>query len=169
MSGGPWRWSRPTSADYATIILEVDDWWGGRAMRDMLPRLFIEHFADTSWVVYDSSAQLAAFLIGFRSPADPTLTYVHFVGVAPAARGHGLGRELYDRFCVQMATLGCTRVAAVTAPTNTTSLSFHTALGFTPKDSPVTTPSGTPYIPDYDGPGEDRVYLTRSITVPAQP
>jgi hypothetical protein len=37
------------SADYRPVISVIDDWWGGRRMADMLPRLFFEHFSDTRW------------------------------------------------------------------------------------------------------------------------
>jgi hypothetical protein len=36
-------------SDYRTVIAVIDDWWGGRHMADMLPRLFFEHFTDTSF------------------------------------------------------------------------------------------------------------------------
>lgn len=31
-------------SDYPAIISVLDEWWGGRKMSDMLPRLFFEHF-----------------------------------------------------------------------------------------------------------------------------
>jgi hypothetical protein len=33
------------SADYDRIAPLVDEWWGGRQMLDMLPRLFFVHFS----------------------------------------------------------------------------------------------------------------------------
>ena len=33
-------------SDYDAIIRVVDDWWGGRRMASMLPRLFFEHFTE---------------------------------------------------------------------------------------------------------------------------
>ena len=35
--------------DHQQIISVVDDWWGGRPMARMLPRLFFLHFQDTSF------------------------------------------------------------------------------------------------------------------------
>ena len=35
-----------TPSDYERIVAVVDDWWGGRNMRPLLPRLFLDHFAD---------------------------------------------------------------------------------------------------------------------------
>ena len=37
-------------SDYERISPLVDDWWGGRQMRALLPRLFFEHFRETSFV-----------------------------------------------------------------------------------------------------------------------
>lgn len=121
-------------------------------MVDMLPKLFFLHFRDTSFVA-ERDAALAGFLVGFLSPAEPGEAYVHFVGVSPEERGSGLGRELYERFFELARANGRTRVSCVTSPLNSGSLAFHTAIGFEPS---------TPQ-PGYDGPGEDRVVLTRSL------
>jgi predicted GNAT superfamily acetyltransferase len=95
----------------------------------------------------------AGFLVGFLSPSEPEEAYVHFVGVSPSERGSGLGRELYERFFAAARDRGRTRISCVTSPLNGGSLAFHTALGFEP---------GPPRA-DYDGPGEDRVVLTRLL------
>ena len=63
-----------TPDDYASIIAVVDSWWGGRAMAAMLPRLFFEHFRDTSFVA-EVDGTLVGFLIGFFSPALPSEAY----------------------------------------------------------------------------------------------
>ena len=36
--------------DYGRVIAVVDEWWGGREMRAMLPKLFFVHFQSTSFV-----------------------------------------------------------------------------------------------------------------------
>lgn len=122
-------------------------------MAAMLPRLFIDHFSGTSYVVDDAHGGLAGFVVAFASPADPSTVYVHFVGVAPGMRGSGLGRELYARVATEASAAGRSRIAAVTSPVNTTSLAFHSALGF----------ELGPVIPGYDGPGEDRVPMTWTL------
>ena len=86
-----------TPADYDRIAPVVDEWWGGRAMIDMLPRLFFVHFADTAFVAEDG-AELAGFLAGFLSQTRPDEAYIHFAGVSPDHRGRGVGRLLYERF-----------------------------------------------------------------------
>jgi predicted GNAT superfamily acetyltransferase len=121
-------------------------------MVDMLPKLFFVHFRDTSFVA-ERKGQLAGFLVGFLSQSEPDAAYVHFVGVSPAERGTGLGRELYERFFDQARAEGRTRVSCVTSTANTRSVAFHTAIGFEPSEPQ----------PGYDGPGEDRIVLTRSL------
>ncbi|WP_330461411.1 GNAT family N-acetyltransferase [Streptomyces sp. NBC_00820] len=131
--------------DYDRIIAVADEWWE-RPISSVLPRLHLDHFHRTSLVAEDESG-LAGFLVGLISPSAPDAAYIHFVGVAPRIRGTGLGRRLYHRFFELAAAEGRSRVGAVTSPQNRRSIAFHTAMGFT-----VTGP-----VPDYDGPGADRV------------
>jgi GNAT superfamily N-acetyltransferase len=98
-------------------------------MRDMLPKLFFVHFADTSFVA-ERDGELAGFLVGFLSQSEPDEAYVHFVGVSPDERGTGLGRELYERFFAVARDQGRRRVTCVTSPANAGSLAFHEAIGF---------------------------------------
>jgi ribosomal protein S18 acetylase RimI-like enzyme len=139
-------------ADHARVMGVIDEWWGGRRMRDMLPKLFFLHFADTTFVA-ERDGELAGFLVGFLSQSEPEDAYVHFVGVSPDERGSGLGRELYERFFAAARSHGRRRVSCVTSPANTGSIAFHRAIGFEPSRPQ----------PDYDGPGEDRVVLTRTL------
>jgi ribosomal protein S18 acetylase RimI-like enzyme len=130
------------------VISVIDDWWGGRRMAAMLPKLFFVHFRDTSFVAEDDGS-LAGFLCGFCSQTHDDEAYVHFVGVDPERRGSGLGRELYERFFAAVAPR--TVVRAVTAPVNERSVAFHRALGF----------EVVRVDEDYDGRGEARVLLVR--------
>jgi hypothetical protein len=36
--------------DYKLIISVLDQWWEGRRMSDMLPKLFFVHFCQTSFI-----------------------------------------------------------------------------------------------------------------------
>ena len=36
-------------SDHDPVIAVIDEWWGGRPMAHMLPRLFFDHFTDTSF------------------------------------------------------------------------------------------------------------------------
>ena len=140
-------------SDYGRVIGRLNTWWGGRDMAPMLPKLFFVHFEGTSFVVDGDDGQLAGFLVGFVSQANPEEAYVHFVGVAPEHRGEGLGRRLYERFFEEARAAGCTMARCVTSPANGDSVAFHEALGFAQER----------VVADYDGPGEDRVLLVRPL------
>jgi GNAT superfamily N-acetyltransferase len=151
---------RPTEADHPRVLAAMEEWWGGlggaegvRYRAALLPRLYVQHFATTSTVVDHPDGRLAAFLVGFLSPAEPGTAYVHVVGVDPAARRTGLGRTLYRGFIDEAARAGARTVEAVTSPTNTRSIAFHTALGF----------GVGPVVADHDGPGNDRVRFTLTL------
>lgn len=137
-------------ADYGSVIGVIDDWWGGRPMAAMLPKLFFIHFRDTSFVA-EEDGRIVGFLCGFRSQTHDDEAYIHFVGVDPTHRGSGLGRELYERFFEAVAPRSVVR--AVTAPVNERSVAFHQALGFEVERVDE----------NYDGRGEARVLLTRRL------
>jgi len=82
------------SCDYDQIIIHLNEWWGGRKMTDMLPRLFFNHFKNTCYII-ESNDKIKGFIIGFISQVDSTLGYVHFIGVNPEFRKEGLGKILY--------------------------------------------------------------------------
>ena len=134
-------------ADYPRVHAVIDDWWGGRPMAAMLPKLFFVHFRDTSFVAEDDDGSLAGFLCGFRSQTFADEAYIHFVGVDPARRAGGLGRALYEWFFASVPERSVVR--AVTSPVNERSVAFHQALGFEVER----------VDDDYDGRGEARVLL----------
>jgi GNAT superfamily N-acetyltransferase len=155
---------RPTEGDHPGIVAAVDDWWGGRRIHDLLPRLWFQHFTGTSWLAETEAGRPAGFLIGFISPDDPSVAYIHMVGTGPNHRRAGLGRELYRRFIEDVTPRGVKRVRAITWPGNRVSVEFHTELGFRPVDGPGSQNLyGTRAFPDYDYPGEERVVFERSI------
>jgi hypothetical protein len=69
--------------DNQPIISVLNDWWGGRAMTDVLPKLFFVHFQQTSFIAEKDGA-LAGFLIGLFSQTFSNESYIHFVGVNPS-------------------------------------------------------------------------------------
>ena len=164
-AGHPSLVFRPaTEGDHARVVAAIPDWWqtpNSATLPLLLPRLFFQHFGDTSTIVEDRDGRLAAFLVGFRSQSQPEVAYVHFVGVRPDLRGAGLARTLYERFFAQMQALGCRRVDAITGPVNLRSQAFHRAMGFALGGD--TGLDGVPAYLDYDGPGEHRVTFTRAI------
>jgi ribosomal protein S18 acetylase RimI-like enzyme len=142
----------------------MDEWWGGRRMRALLPRLWLEHFSGTSWVVEDPDGRLRGFLVAFIGQDDPDTGYVHLIATDPNRRHAGIGRALYERAFADLAGHGARRVTAVTWPGNRASVAFHRAMGFRVDDGPGTQPIyGTPAHPDHDGPGEDRVVFLRDL------
>lgn len=155
---------RPTEADHAGIVALVDEWWGERRIHGMLPRLWFQHFAGTSWLAETAAGRPTGFLVGFISPDDPSVAYVHMVGTDPNRRRRGLGRELYRRFFDDMGGRGVACVRCVTWPGNRSSVAFHTALGFRPQEGAGSQNLyGTRAFPDYDAPGDDRVVFEREI------
>ena len=167
-----WSVRHPHPDDHARVQAVLGRWWAGfgseagvRERAALLPRLFLEHFTDTSYLIEDDDGQLAAFLIGFLSPSRPGMAYVHFVGVDPAAQRAGLGRWLYARFCAAATARGAREVGCITSPGNRDSIAFHTRLGFRPEPGDRTV-DGIPVHSDHDGPGLHRVVLTRSLANP---
>ncbi|WP_249355354.1 GNAT family N-acetyltransferase [Nocardia farcinica] len=150
----------PNEEDHARVLAVLDEWWGGlggaegsRQRAGLLPRLFFQHFTDTSTVV-ERDGQLVGFLIGFLSQSRPDEAYIHFVGVAPDLHGHGLGRALYERFFALVRARGRRIVRAITSDTNTASQAFHARMGFT---------VSTAAYPGYDGPNTVRVTFERVL------
>jgi GNAT superfamily N-acetyltransferase len=148
-------------SDFEFVSSVVDDWWGGRPVRHLLPRLFFEHFTQTSLAI-PATTGLLGFLVGFRSQAQPSIGYIHFVGVAPPERGKGLARALYEGFFNAAAMQGCTEVRCITSPVNAGSVGFHRALGFSLVPSPHVE-NGFPVAKDYSAPGQSRVLFSRQI------
>ncbi|MFF0549668.1 GNAT family N-acetyltransferase [Streptomyces sp. NPDC004311] len=143
--------------DHLRVLGVLDTWWGGlkgaagateRAL--LLPRLYFQHFATSSFLVEHDDGAIAAFLVGFLSQSEPDTAYVHFVGVDPSLHGQGVGRALYQAFFELSDSHGRRYVRCITSPENTASQAFHTRLGFT----------ASTVKPDYDGPGLDRVTFT---------
>lgn len=136
--------------DYGRVVAVVDEWWGGRQMAAMLPKLFFVHFRDTSFVA-EADGALAGFLCGFRSQTFADEAYVHFVGVDPSRRASGLGRALYERFFEAVRPRRVVR--AVTSSVNERSVAFHRALGFEVERVDES----------YDGAGAARVLLVKHL------
>ena len=148
-------------SDYPVIVSKLDEWWGGRSMTGLLPRLFFQHFNDSSWVIEDHG-EVVGFLVGFWSQTYRDTGYIHFAGVHPAYRSQGLGGQLYEQFFQAMRDTGRHIVEAVTSPVNRRSVAFHTHLGFTmvPGDGVV---DSIPVHRNYDGRGGDRVIFRKVL------
>ena len=145
------RHARPS--DYGRVVGVVNEWWGGREMAPMLPRLFFVHFEGTSFVAEDEAGRLAGFICGFLSQTHADEAYVHFVGIDPDFRNAGVGRALYAHFFEAARAAGRSVVRCVTAPENEASVVFHTRLGFEVERVEE----------NYDGHGASRVLMRRSL------
>jgi ribosomal protein S18 acetylase RimI-like enzyme len=158
------RFRRPSEADYGAIVRVVDDWWGGRKLDVLLPRLWLQHFTGTSWLAETIDGRLAGFLIGFHSPDQAGVAYCHMIATSPNLRRAGLGRALYERFFDDARAAGRIEVHAVTWPGNRGSIDFHRSLGFEIVAGPGSQNLyGTPSKADYDFDREDRAILVRRL------
>ncbi|MCR8579811.1 GNAT family N-acetyltransferase [Streptomyces sp. Isolate_219] len=160
----------PAPADHPRLQQALAGWWdglGGEAgaqQRQLLvPRLFLQHFADTSFWIERPDHTLHAFLIGFLSQTDPRAAYIHFVGVCPEGRREGIGSALYDRFFTTARAAGRTQVRCITSPNNRNSIAYHTRMGFQLEPGDRIDDDGVPLHGDYDGPGLDRVSFVRKL------
>jgi ribosomal protein S18 acetylase RimI-like enzyme len=155
---------RPIEADYQAISSVIDDWWGGRQLDHLLPRLWLQHFTGTSWLAEGRDGRLAGFLIGFLSPDQPNVAYCHLIAANPNLRRRGVGRALYEHFFEDARAGGRSVVTAITWPANHTSIAFHRALGFEVDTGPESKNLyGTPARAGYDFDREDRAILVRAL------
>ena len=155
---------RPTEADHPRVVDVVDEWWGGRRVRHLLPRLWLEHFNGTSWIVERPDGRLAGFLVAFISQDDPDdglRPHDRRRAEPPAPRaGPGPVRARLRR----PGRAGARRVVGRDVARQPHSVAFHRALGFRVDDGPGTQRLyGTPAYVDHDGPGEDRVVFIRDL------
>lgn len=148
-------------ADHPRIIAVMDEWWGGRKLTHAVPRIFLEHFCNTS-IVLEKDGELAAFLIGFFSQAHEDAGYIHFAGVHPEFRNLGVGRYMWDWFAATCKESGRRRVLSCTSPVNKDSINFHQKVGFIvlPGDKEV---DGVQFTSDYNRPGDDKVLFERRL------
>ena len=121
------RNSKPS--DHHRIINVLKDWWGGRDLTWMLPKLFLIHFCDTSFII-EKDDELIAFLIGFLSQSNTDEGYIHFVGVHPDYRSVGIGEYLYKQFYKICKENNRDTIKTCTSPVNKGSIEFHKKIGF---------------------------------------
>ncbi|KMK95224.1 GNAT family N-acetyltransferase [Rossellomorea marisflavi] len=150
------------SQDYYEISPVINEWWGGRNMADMLPKVFFDHFQDTSFVM-ERGGRIAGFLVGFLSQSKKGEAYIHFVGVHPEYRQLGIGKALYEQFFAEASSRGCQKVRCLTSPVNTGSIAYHTRMGFKIEKGDKLTDSGIHVHSDYDGKGQDRVLFVKAF------
>ncbi|HZH61600.1 MAG TPA: GNAT family N-acetyltransferase [Metabacillus sp.] len=149
------------SSDYYKISPLINEWWGGRNMSDMLPKLFFEHFSNTSFIA-EKDGEIVGFLIGFLSQSHLKEAYIHFVGVHPNYRKNSIGKQLYNHFFNVVLQNGRKIIRCVTSPVNEVSITYHTKMGFEiengDKDS-----GGFSVNTNYDGINQDRVLFVKYL------
>jgi L-2,4-diaminobutyric acid acetyltransferase len=85
--------------------------------------LLCSHFAD-SCVVAERAGELVGFVLAYRPPNDRAALFVWQIGVAPAARGLGLGRQLLDALVALPACRDARFLTATVSPDNGPSLAL---------------------------------------------
>ena len=154
---------RPIEADHRFLVNSVDDWWGGRKMHQLLPRLWLQHFTGTSWIAVVDD-RIVGFLVGFISPDRPDEAYIHMVGTSP---NHRDGRPRPDP--VRAVLRG--RPGAGRPARHGHHLARQSHVGGLPsrdglhpgRGAGTQNLYGTPAYPDYDADGDDRVVFSREI------
>ncbi|WP_223593756.1 GNAT family N-acetyltransferase [Neobacillus bataviensis] len=149
------------SSDYNVISPLINEWWGGRQMSDMLPKLFFVHFKNTSFIA-EKDGEILGFLIGFLSQSDKDVAYIHFVGVNPNHRKNQIGKQLYNEFFNVAKKHKVNFVRAVTSPVNKVSIAYHTKMGFNIENGDKEV-DGVSVFSDYDGPNQDRVLFVKGV------
>ena len=148
-------------SDYYVISPLINEWWGGRNMSDMLPKLFFDHFKNTS-LIAENEGKLVGFLIGFLSQSHSNEAYIHFVGVDPNYRKHNIGKHLYNKFFNVVKQNSRSIVRCVTSPVNKVSIAYHTKMGFEIEEGDRVV-DGVSIYTDYDGPNQDRVVFVKHL------
>lgn len=148
-------------SDHHRIITVLKDWWDGRDLTWMLPKLFLIHFCDTSFII-ERDDELIAFLIGFLSQSNTDEGYIHFAGVHPDYRGMGIGEYLYKQFYKVCKENQRDIIRACTSPVNKGSIEFHKKIGFQIGRGNAKV-DGIPVTPDFNQPNDPKVLFKKRI------
>jgi ribosomal protein S18 acetylase RimI-like enzyme len=137
------------SGTLAELLAAHDDFWDGRDTRALLQPQWFRQFGRYGLLARDGDRPVG-YLLGVVTASG--IGYVQAVAVRVGYRRTGLGRRLWAVFAADAATAGAAEVQAITTPGNLGSIAFHTGLGMTAEE-----------IPDYSGPGQDRVRFRRVL------
>ena len=149
------------SEDHIRIIEVMEDWWEGRDLTWMVPKLFLIHFNNTSFIIKKNN-NLVAFLIAFLSPANEKEGYIHIVGVHPDYRGLRIGEYLYNQFFQICRDHNRNTVRSCTSPINKGSIEFHRRIGFKIRKGNAVI-DGVDVTLDYNKPGDTKVLFEINI------
>ncbi|MCP4024508.1 MAG: GNAT family N-acetyltransferase [Desulfobacteraceae bacterium] len=150
--------------DHPRIISVMKKWWDGRDLTSSVPRIFFEHFNNTSYVAQENDL-IAGFLIGFFSQSQKTVGYIHFAGAHPDFRRQGLMTRLYERFYKDCGKDGRFIINSCTSPVNKKSIAFHTGIGFKIIDGNGKI-DGIPVTLDYNRKDDPKVLFQKNLEDP---
>ncbi len=154
-----------TREDFLEIHNRFAEFWpsGGeeflQRVKTLHHPLFVNEFANTSYVV-KKDGKVVAYLFGLFSQTEPT-AYVHALCVHPDRQRMGLATRLCEHFVAESRARGCKHLKAITSPSNTASIAFHSSLGMRLLGEP--NEDGVPVVRDYAGPGDHRVVFWKDI------
>lgn len=129
------------------VLMLLPEFWDGRDVQHLHHPVWFRQFGSGAQAARSKDGALCAYLLAC---VTSELAYVHVVATLPEARGTSLARRMYKNVLHAASQAGCPTVEAVTTLENTGSIAFHERLGFTAS-----------LVPDYAGPGQDRVHLVR--------
>ena len=177
----PFTLRRPTEDDLAALDGRLRDW--SEQHGSIGPgRAWSRNVAATSWLAVADSADAdpadagepaaaeagrpLGILLGVASPRAAGEASIQRIAVDPEFRRRGIGRALVGRFSDAQERAGASRLTAACRPDDRPALAFFSALGFQPNGGPGSRKLyGVPAFEDWEGPGEDRVLLERSISL----
>lgn len=87
--------------------------------------LLCAHFGATC-LMAERGGRLVGFVLAYRPPSDPDQVFVWQVGVAPEARGAGLGGRLLEALVAQPACAGVRYLTATVSDDNAASMKLFT-------------------------------------------
>ncbi len=148
-------------SDHRNIISVLPNWWNGRDLTASVPKLFLKHFSNTSFIA-EKDSQLCGFLIGFFSQTYSNEGYIHFVGVDPDIRKIGLAKILYNSFYDICQLNSRIIIRSCTSPVNKLSIDFHQKMGFS-IESGNSTVEGIPITKDYNRKGDHKVLFRKEL------
>ena len=150
---------RCTTFDYNQILENIVGFWGSDRTLCMHHPMFVQEFGNTAYVIREKD-KVIAYLFGFLSQTSST-AYVHLIGVLKSKQNRGIGTKLYNNFISYAKLKGCSKLKAITTPTNVSSINFHKKIGMSLVGNKNS--NGIEVIKNYSGNGQDRIIFLMDI------
>ncbi len=123
-------------ADYEAYLAEIAD------IASRAPRTTILVAVDRGEIVGSTTLEITGRIHADTPPPDDDEIHIRMLGVAPAARGHGVGKALMEATLALAAELGRTRITLHTTDLMVTARHMYEAMGFSLEPGKVEMPSG---------------------------